>query len=236
MRIDKLLTTLGVASRSEAARSAKRGEIVVNGKTVKGADMHVDPDEDIIEYRGEKLKYKEHVYIMLNKPTGYVSATDDPREKTVLELLPEKYSRLGLFPCGRLDKDTLGLIILTNDGDGAHRVLSPKHHVAKTYRFECADMLADVDIKKLADGITLADGYVTRDAVIEPDENRLGGIITITEGKYHQIKRMFGAIGNKITYLERISFGSIKLDARLERGKWRELTADEEKLFDHDLK
>ncbi len=231
MRIDKLLTTTGKASRSEAAKAAKRGEIVVNGLPVKRADIHIDPEADEIVFRGERVVYKEFVYIMLNKPEGYVSATDDPKEKTVLELLPEKYAKLGLFPCGRLDKNTLGLIILTNDGVGAHRVLSPKHHVGKTYRFECENKLEDSDIERLANGITLEDGYVTRDAVINADDGGISGEITITEGKYHQIKRMFAAVDNKITYLERISFGHIKLDRTLSRGEWRELTGDEEKLF-----
>lgn len=231
MRIDKLLTNVGAASRSEAAKAAARGEIKVNGKTVRRSDVHVDPESDEIVFRGERVVYKEFVYIMLNKPDGYVSATDDPREKTVLELLPQKYNKLGLFPCGRLDKNTLGLIILTNDGTGAHRVLSPKNHVEKTYRFECESKLEDKDVEMLANGITLEDGYVTRDALIKVSDGRKSGEITITEGKYHQIKRMFCAVGNKITYLERISFGDIALDTALERGQWRELTEQEEKLF-----
>ncbi len=231
MRVDKLLTSVGAASRSEAAKAAARGEITVNGKTVRRADVHIDPKHDEIIYKGEKIIYKEFVYIMLNKPDGYVSATDDPKEKTVLDILPEKYKRLGLFPCGRLDKNTLGLIILTNDGTGAHRVLSPKNHVPKTYRFECECKLEDKDIELLANGITLDDGYVTKDAVIKTDKGAHSGEITITEGKYHQIKRMFAAVDNKITYLERISFGDIMLDGSLERGEWRELTQKEEKLF-----
>ena len=231
MRIDKLLTTVGVASRTESAKAAKRGEITVNGVAVRRADVHVNPERDVVLYRGERIVYKEYVYIMLNKPDGYVSATDDPREKTVLELLPEKFSRLGLFPCGRLDKNTLGLLILTNDGEGAHRVLSPKHHVGKTYRFKCADPLTDADVELLANGIKLDDGYITKDAAIIPAPDRLSGEITLTEGKYHQIKRMFAAVSNKITYLERISFGHITLDPTLARGEWRELTPNVESFF-----
>ncbi len=231
MRIDKFLTTLGVASRTEASKAAKRGEVLVNGSAVRRTDVHIDPDKDEVCFRGERLVYKQYVYVMLNKPDGYVSATDDKHERTVLELLPEKYQRLGLFPCGRLDKNTLGLVILTNDGEGAHRVLSPRNHVSKVYRFRCADPLGDEDIKCLSCGITLDDGYVTRDAVIKADPERLSGEITLTEGKYHQIKRMFAAVDNKITYLERISFGHILLDESLGRGEWRELTTEEEKLF-----
>ena len=232
MRVDKFLTTVGAASRSEAAKAAKRGEILVNGVVIKKADMHIDPEKDELVFRGEELTYKRFVYVMLNKPDGYVSATDDAREKTVLELLPEKYQRLGLFPCGRLDKNTIGLIILTNDGEGAHRVLSPKRHVSKVYRYECADPLTEEDVSRLSNGITLEDGYVTKDAEIKAYD-AFRGEITLTEGKYHQIKRMFGAVGNKITYLERIRFGSIVLDTALKRGEWRELTENEAALFEN---
>lgn len=231
MRIDKLLTATGAASRSEAAKAAKRGEILLNGAVIKKCDIHVNPDVDVIVFRGERISYKKFVYILLNKPEGYVSATDDPNEKTVLELLPEKYRKLGLFPCGRLDKNTVGLIIITNDGEGAHFLLSPKRHVDKTYRFKCETPLSQTDVKRLEDGITLEDGYVTKDARISLDDDRQSGMITITEGKYHQIKRMFIAVNNKITYLERISFGTIKLDENLARGEWRELTESEEALF-----
>lgn len=232
MRIDKFLTTVGAASRSEAAKAAKRGEILVNGVVIKKPDVHIDPEKDELVFRGEVLTYKRFVYVMLNKPDGYVSATDDAREKTVLELLPEKYQRLGLFPCGRLDKNTLGLIILTNNGEGAHRVLSPKRHVSKVYRYECANPLTEEDVSRLSNGITLEDGYVTKDAVIKVDD-AFSGEITLTEGKYHQIKRMFAAVDNKITYLERIRFGSIPLDPALARGEWRELTEDEAALFEN---
>ena len=231
MRIDKILTTVGAASRTDAAKAAKRGEISVNGAVVRRADIHIDPEKDVLVFRGEKIVYKEFVYLLLNKPEGYVSATDDPREKTVLDLVPEKYAKLGLFPCGRLDKNTLGLVILTNDGEGAHRVLSPKHHVEKKYRFECEREVSEADSARLKNGITLDDGYVTKDAKLTLDEGARSGIITLTEGKYHQIKRMFAAVDNKITYLERISFGGITLDNSLKRGEWRELTPEEEKIF-----
>lgn len=231
MRIDKILTTVGAASRTDAAKAAKRGEITVNGAVVRRADIHIDPEKDALTYRGEKIVYKEFVYLLLNKPEGYVSATDDPREKTVLDLVPDKYAKLGLFPCGRLDKNTLGLVILTNDGEGAHRVLSPKHHVEKKYRFECESPVSEADSTRLQNGITLDDGYITKDAKLSLDSGRQSGIITLTEGKYHQIKRMFAAIDNKITYLERISFGGIELDPTLDRGEWRELTPEEETIF-----
>ena len=154
-----------------------------------------------------------------------MSATEDGREKTVIDLLPEQERRKNLFPCGRLDKNTLGLIILTNDGEGAHKLLSPKNHVSKTYKFESKFPLSEEDKKKIEGGIDIG-GYVTKPCQID-----LEGKITITEGKYHQIKRMLEAVSNKITYLERISFGGLKLDESLGRGEWRYLTDEEEKML-----
>lgn len=228
MRIDKLLTHEGIASRKEAARLAKAGRISVNGAVVRSADIHVDPEKDTVCVCGAPVIYKEYIYIMLNKPAGYVSATEDGKLPTVLDLLPQNLQGRGLFPCGRLDKDTLGLMILTNDGDSAHRRLSPKHHAEKEYAFECKRPLSRLD--ELERGATLEDGYVTLPSKILQTGEK-SGIITLTEGKYHQIKRMFESVGNKITYLERISFAGIKLDNALERGQWRYLTNGEETLF-----
>ena len=166
---------------------------------------------------------------MLNKPDGYVSATDDPNEKTVLDLVDPEDRRKGLFPCGRLDKNTLGLVILTNDGENAHRLLSPKHHVSKVYKFSAAKPLSQEDTEKLEKGVDIG-GYLTKPCKVTlTGENE--GEITLTEGKYHQIKRMLEAVDNKITYLERISFGDIKLDTSLCRGEWRYLTPKEEEYF-----
>ncbi len=229
MRLDKFLSNMGKASRSESGRLARCGKITVNGVIVKKADIHIDESKDIICVNGVTVNYKKYAYIMLNKPEGYVSATDDDREKTVLDLLPDEERRLNLFPCGRLDKNTLGLVILTNDGDSAHKCLSPKHHVDKIYKFECKLPLTYENVQALEKGVDIG-GYLTKPCKISM-YNETSGEITLTEGKYHQIKRMLEAVDNKITYLERITFGGIKLDSSLARGEWRYLTADEEALF-----
>lgn len=229
MRLDKLLSQMGKATRSESARLARMGKILVNGTPIKRSDVQVDPDKDEIVFCGAKVTYKEFTYIMLNKPEGYVSATDDPREKTVLDLVDPEDQRKGLFPCGRLDKNTLGLVILTNDGEGAHRLLSPKHHVSKVYKFEAKLPLTKEDVASLEKGVDIG-GYFTKPCSVMLTGERTGEI-TLTEGKYHQIKRMLEAVNNKITYLERISFGKILLDPCLKRGEWRYLTKEEEELF-----
>ena len=229
MRLDKLLSQMGKATRSESARLARMGKILVNGTPIKRSDIQVDPDKDEIVFCGAKVTYKEFTYIMLNKPDGYVSATDDPREKTVLDLVDPEDQRKGLFPCGRLDKNTLGLVILTNDGEGAHRLLSPKHHVSKIYKFEAKLPLTKEDVASLEKGVDIG-GYFTKPCSVMLTGERTGEI-TLTEGKYHQIKRMLEAVNNKITYLERISFGKILLDPCLKRGEWRYLTKEEEELF-----
>ena len=229
MRLDKLLSQMGKATRSESARLARMGKILVNGTPIKRSDVQVDPDKDEIVFCGVKVTYKEFTYIMLNKPEGYVSATDDPREKTVLDLVDPEDQRKGLFPCGRLDKNTLGLVILTNDGEGAHRLLSPKHHVSKVYKFEAKLPLTKEDVASLEKGVDIG-GYFTKPCSVMLTGERTGEI-TLTEGKYHQIKRMLESVNNKITYLERISFGKILLDPCLKRGEWRYLTKEEEELF-----
>ena len=167
---------------------------------------------------------------MLNKPNGVVSATDDTRDKTVLDLVPNNMLRDGLFPCGRLDKDTVGLVIITNDGQSAHRRLAPKTHAEKVYYFETAEEVSLVDVSVLEKGVTLKDGFTTVPCKITLETNS-SGKITLTEGKYHEIKRMFGYLGNKITYLKRVSFAGILLDETLKEGECRLLTEDEKLLF-----
>ncbi len=228
MRIDKLLSEMGKASRSESAKLARQGKILVNGTPIKRADVHVNPEKDEIVLCGAPIVYKKFTYIMLNKPDGYVSATDDARERTVLDLLNDEERRKNLFPCGRLDKNTLGLVILTNDGESAHRLLSPKHHAEKVYKFSSKLPLDSEAVKRLEAGIDIG-GYVTKPCKITLSSDTEGEI-TLTEGKYHQIKRMLEAVDNKITYLERISFAGVALDTSLERGEWRYLT-DEEEIF-----
>ena len=225
MRIDKFLSEAAVCTRSEASKAARAGGVTVDGVTVKRADLHIDPETNVVTYLGERVVYKKFTYIMLNKPEGYISATDDPRERTVLELLDERSRRLGLFPAGRLDKNTLGLLILTNDGALCHRLLSPKNHVEKTYFFRSERDVTEEDRQRLESGVIL-DGELTKPARVALDDSR-SGRITVTEGKFHQIKRMLEAVCNKIVFLERIEFAGIPLDPSLGRGEWRELTDDE---------
>ena len=228
MRLDKLLSVTATATRSEAAKAVRAGAVTVNGVPARRADEQVDPGRDAVVYCGAPVVYKPFRYVLLNKPDGYVSATEDGRDLTVLELLPPLYTALGLFPCGRLDKHTLGLMLLTNDGDLSHRLLSPRRHVPKRYRFRCKFPLSNEDRARFCEGLVLENGYETKPADIALDEGRLSGEITLTEGKYHQIKRMMETLHNQITYLERVSFGPLTLPEDLPRGAWRELTKEEE--------
>ena len=231
MRLDKFLSTTGTCSRTEAKKAIRAKAVTVNNTVAKSGDMQIYPNIDKISFYGEDIIYREHTYIMMNKPDGVVSATDDGKDKTVIELLPESIQSSKLFPCGRLDKNTLGLILITDDGDLAHELLSPKSHVSKIYKFKSADPISMADEELFEKGITLADGYRTMPAKIELTDSRDEGYITLKEGKYHQIKRMLGALNNKIIYLERISFGPLTLDKALNRGEWRYLTEEEENLL-----
>lgn len=229
MRIDKLISETGYASRSEAAKAARKGNVTVNGEEVKDLSRHIDPEKDVVTYFGEVVEYIKNVYIMLNKPEGYVSSTDDPSGPTVIELLPERLQSWGLFPCGRLDKNTLGLVLLTNDGSAAHRMLSPKKHVEKTYFFRLKKPISQEEIATLEAGVDIGD-CVTKPCRVEMTAEQ-EGYITLVEGKYHQIKRMAEAVANKITYLERVAFAGIWLDTTLERGEWRYLNEEEMALI-----
>lgn len=228
MRLDKFLTETGTCSRSEAGKAARRGEITVNGCAARSAAEQVDPEVDRISFRGEEIVYRKYTYILLNKPEGVVSATEDG-DVTVIDLLPESLQRLSLFPCGRLDKYTVGFVLLTNNGPLAHRLLSPKHHVEKCYRFSARSPLSEDDLNKLSEGIDIG-GYCTAPCTLVREGEQY--LITLTEGKYHQIKRMLEAVGNKITFLERISFAGISLPSDLSRGEWRYLTPEEVKLLE----
>ena len=232
IRLDKFFTETGTLTRSEAGKAIKGGLVAVDGKVQKKPDLKIDEEKAKITLNGEEIIYKKYVYIMLNKPQGVVSATEDKVQKTVLDLLPPKYQKMELFPCGRLDKDTLGLVLLTNDGKTAHNLLAPKKHVKKVYFFECADPLDKHSEHKIEAGILLKDGYEAKPCRIHMKE-KTKGFIEIVEGKYHQIKRMFGAVGNKIIHLERVNFGPLELDQNLKRGEWRELTEEECKMLEH---
>ena len=224
MRIDKYISELGIASRKESARVARSGGVTVNGEVVKDLSRHIDPDSAKVSYLGRELVYRKFTYVMLNKPAGYVSATEDSRLPVVTELLPPELRKMELFPVGRLDRDTVGLMILTNNGKLAHSLLSPRHHVEKEYYFTAAEPLSTLAEEKFSRGVVLADGYECKSAVIEMAEGRLSGRITLTEGKYHQIKRMIASLDNRVVELERIRFADITLDTGLERGEWRYLT------------
>lgn len=226
MRLDKAIASQGKYSRSEIKKKIRRQEILVGGVPAKDPGMAVDPKRDDILVDGEPLRYKEHIYIMLNKPQGVVSATEDRSARTVLDLVPEELYRDGLFPAGRLDADTTGFVLLTDDGEFAHRILSPKNHIRKTYVAELAHAPAEGELQPLLDGIELRDG--TR---CLPAEVRMLGETTveirIVEGKYHQIKRMFAAAGNRVLRLTRTAMGDLPLDSTLVPGQCREITPDE---------
>lgn len=227
MRIDKFLGVTGCASRAEAKKLIRSGAVTVNGAVVRSADTKLDPEKDRVLFCGKEVVYRKYTYIMMNKPQGVVSATEDGREKTVIDLLPGDMRKTDLFPCGRLDKNTLGLMLITDNGDLAHRLLAPKSHVEKRYYFKSRLPVTEEEAGRFEGGLTLEDGYETKPAKIELCGEGDEGVITLVEGKYHQIKRMLEALNNKITYLERISFGPLVLDGGLERGEWRYLTEEE---------
>lgn len=226
MRLDKFIVESGLASRTEIAKVARGGGITVNGQVVRRASGHIDPTTDVVMYLGREVIWREFTYVMLNKPDGYVSATDDLLNPTVLTLLPDELQKIGLFPCGRLDKNTLGLMILTNNGPLAHKLLAPKNHVSKKYRFTVKYPISEKDVVDLEKGVDIG-GYFTAPCKVEMIDEK-NGYITLTEGKYHQIKLMAEAVHNQITYLERVTFGPISLDESLERGQWRYLNEEEQ--------
>ncbi|WP_335871325.1 pseudouridine synthase [Bacillus sp. 2205SS5-2] len=229
MRLDKLLANMGYGSRKEAKKLLKGGVVLVNGSTVKDAKTHIDPESDQVVINGEEVHYKENVYLMMNKPPGVISATEDRNDETVIDILQFEDSVLKPFPVGRLDKDTEGLLLITNDGHLSHSLLSPKKHVPKTYYAEIAGVVSEEDIQAFRAGVMLDDGYVTKPGELEiiTADEQSEILLTIMEGKFHQVKRMFEAVGKKVTYLKRISMGPLKLDESLALGEYRELTENE---------
>ena len=234
MRIDKLLSNIGCGSRAEIKKYCRYGIISVNGEIINNPGIQVDSENDVIVFDGEEVKYREFIYIMLNKPDGYISATFDKHDPIVLDLIDPSYYAFEPFPVGRLDKDTEGLLILTNDGKLSHRVLSPKKHVPKTYYAKIDGVVTQEDIIAFENGVTLDDGYETMPAqlkILKSDEQSEIEL-TIHEGKFHQVKRMFESVDKKVVYLKRISMGKLKLDDSLNLGEYRELTEDEIKLLE----
>lgn len=231
-RIDKIISSQGQYSRSEVKKLIKGGRITLNGRVLKSSDEKADPDSCVIAIDGKPLGYKKHIYIMLNKPQGIVSATDDRDHKTVIDLVPKELKRAGLFPAGRLDGDTVGFVLITDDGDFAHRILSPKNHIMKTYHATLQRPVTQADIDAFRNGIELKDGTLCLEAQVKPlDSDEPMAEIKICEGKYHQVKRMFAALGNKVVYLKRVKMGDLCLDESLEEGQCREITAEELELI-----
>ena len=229
MRIDKFLANSGIGTRKEVKELLKKKRIKVNDEVVTEAKIHIDEDNDIVTFDGERIEYKEYLYIMLNKPQDVISATDDERHRTVLDLLEEPLTKVGLFPVGRLDKDTEGLLVLTNDGKMAHELLTPKKHVPKRYYAELKKPLSKEEAKILENGVDL-ETFTTKPAKVEfITEDKV--YIIISEGKYHQVKRMFKCVGNRVLYLKRTGMGNLGLDENLKPGEYRELTSDELELL-----
>ncbi len=231
-RLDKLIAVNCNVSRKDARKLIKDAAVKVNGSVVQRAEELIDVETDDVDVKGYNFTIKDHVYIMLNKPQGVVSATRDPAKKTVVDIIPDSLRRKSIFPAGRLDRDTTGLLIITDDGAFAHKIMSPSHHVYKTYEAVLSFPIDENDIKKLEEGITLGDGTECLPAKVEAfTKNELPAArIKIREGKYHQVKRMFFALGNKVEQLQRIQIGSLKLDASLPEGDCRELTDEELEL------
>ena len=246
MRLDKFLANSGIGTRKEVKEILKNKKVSVNDVFVKDGKIHVDEEKDIVKYENKIINYKPFVYIMMNKPAGVISATEDSYHKTVIDLLNDEYRTYGIFPVGRLDIDTEGLLLLTNDGILSHNLLSPKKHVDKKYYVKIAKKLNENDIKTLENGIKLEENFITKNAKVEiicnnsekgsedfdfgENENNKNEnlvYITISEGKFHQVKRMFKAVGNEVLYLKRVKMGNLLLDENLELGEYRELTQKE---------
>lgn len=228
-RLDKIISSQGLVSRSEVKQLVKRGEVTVNGVVIKDASLKFSYD-DVIVVQGQRLFQTRYTYIMLNKPKGVVSSTDDKRDKTVVDILPEELKRKNLFPAGRLDKDTTGFCLITDDGEFAHNILSPSRHVTKTYIAEVSDAIDEEKAKKaFLDGVVLGDGTVLLTAILEaiPCKDKHLFKVIIKEGKYHQIKRMFASLGTTVIELKRIAIGGLPLDESLPEGSARLLTDEE---------
>ena len=228
MRLDKYLADMGVGTRTDVKKLIRQGKIQVDGVTVKTPEFKIDQEANHVTCMGEAVAYENFEYYMLNKPAGVISATTDAKDKTVIDLIETK-KRKDLFPVGRLDKDTEGLLLITNDGELAHRLLSPKKHVDKVYYAKIDGVVTEEDIKAFAEGVSLGGGEVAKPAhlkiLVSDDISEIE--LTIQEGKFHQVKRMFETVGKKVVYLKRLSMGSLVLDDTLKLGEYRKLTREE---------
>jgi 16S rRNA pseudouridine516 synthase len=228
-RLDKILANLGYGTRKEVKALIKSGMVDIDGVIAKNPGEQIDTENQEVKIGGNKINYRDFIYIMLNKPKGVVSATEDTREQTVIDLLTDEYKVFKPFPVGRLDKDTEGLLLLTNNGQLAHSLLSPKKHVPKTYLAEVRGRVGENDIKAFERGVKLDDGYITMPSKLELlERGEISTVkVTIHEGKFHQVKRMFKSVNKEVIYLKRLSMGSLVLDESLETGEFRELTPEE---------
>lgn len=229
IRLDKALANQGFGSRKDVKKFIRKGLVTVNDEVVKDGSFKINPEQDRIFVNGQLFEYRKYIYLMLNKPKGIVSATRDREEIVVNDLLDDYYRKFSLFPAGRLDKDTEGLILMTNDGDLSHQLLSPKNYVEKVYLAKIRGKVTEEDVDAFKSGIELADGYVTKSATLEIiKSDYISDVkVIISEGKYHQIRRMFAALNKKVLELKRIQIGSLKLDSNLKHGEYRELTEEE---------
>lgn len=229
LRIDKFLADMGVGTRAAIKNDIRKKLVTINGETVKSPDAKADTEKDVITYCGKEIKYLEFEYFIMNKPSGVISATEDRSQKTVLDLITDS-SRKDLFPVGRLDKDTEGLLLITNDGMLAHELLSPKKHVDKVYHVETDGLLTDEHVRLFREGLDVEGDFTAKEAVLEILESSESGSkaeLTIHEGKFHQVKRMMEAVGNTVTYLKRLSMGPLKLPDDLKCGEYRRLSETE---------
>jgi 16S rRNA pseudouridine516 synthase len=233
-RLDKVLANLGYGSRKEVKALVKKKEVLIDGEIVKDSSMQIDPEKNVIVVSGEKINYRKYIYLLLNKPAGVVSATFDKYDETVIDLIADEYKVFEPFPVGRLDKDTVGFLLITNDGELNHRLIAPKWHVDKVYYAEIDGKVEENDIRAFEKGVTLDDGYECLPAkleILEADENGSEVKVTLQEGKFHQVKRMFNSVGKNVEYLKRISFGPMSLPEDLPEGEYRELTQQEVNLL-----
>lgn len=226
-RLDKFIASQTGLSRTQAHEKIRAGAVCVNGKVERTKDRKVDPEKDDVTLSGQSVVYRKYIYIMMNKPGGVVSASRDPKERTVIDLVPSDMKRKDLFPAGRLDKDTTGLLIITDDGEFAHRMLAPGKGVYKKYHAVLRSPVGDDEVRRFAEGVEIDGGEVCRQAHLYPDSDGCGAAVEICEGKYHQVKRMFAAVGNEVLSLRRLSVGAVDLDEALKEGECRLLNDDE---------
>lgn len=227
--MDKILSNSGYGTRKEIKKLIKSGAVKVDGTVVTDGGMHVNPVDSLVEVAGEVVKYREYIYVMMNKPKGVISATYDKKHMTVVDILPDEYKCFNLFPVGRLDIDTEGLLILTNDGQLAHEILSPKKHVPKKYYAVIEGTVTEEDVRRFKEGVELDEGYKTLPADLNIlNSGEISHVeVVIYEGKFHQVKRMFQAVNKKVNYLKRTEMGRLKLDCTLLKGECRELSKSE---------